>query len=112
MSKSVFNWISTEQPLLRSVGPDSQHKADRNAVQNSCPKLPVRKMSSENVSFSPRGQHPCFGRISLLVVHEQAYQDVEHWEWYPSTLLYFSSCKNFVRPLHLVCYPGSSVRLA
>ena len=39
MSKWAFDWIPIEQPLPRSVGLDSQHKADRNAIQHSCPVL-------------------------------------------------------------------------
>ena len=33
-------------------------------------RVAIRKMSSWNTSFSPRGQHLCFGRVSLLVVCE------------------------------------------
>ena len=43
MSKYVFNWLSIEWHPLRSVGLDSQHKADRSAVQCSCPKLLLGK---------------------------------------------------------------------
>ena len=43
MGKCVFDWLSTEQPLLRSVGLDSQHKADRSAVQHFCPRLLLGK---------------------------------------------------------------------
>ena len=32
MSKCVFDWFSIDWPLLRSVGMDSQHKADRSAL--------------------------------------------------------------------------------
>ena len=51
------------------------------------PWVAVRKKSSRNITFSLRGQHLCFGRISLLVACGQAEPDMEHWGWYPSILL-------------------------
>ena len=95
-STCVLVWLPVEQPLLRSVGLDSQCKTDRSTVQCSCPKVAVRKTSSGNITFSLRVQCLCLGRISLSVAYGQAQPDVEHWDWYPNTLLYFSSCQTLL----------------
>ena len=82
-------------------------------VQYSTPALvAVRKMSPGSITFPLRGQCVQLRRISLSVACGQVQPDVECWDWCPSTLLYFSSSKNFVRPLNLMCFLGSSVRLA
>ena len=94
-SKCVFVWLPIEQPLLRSVGPDSQCKTDRSAVHHSCPVLLLGETSSGNITFSLMGQHLHLGRIDLSVTCGQALLDVECWNWYPSILSYFSSCKIF-----------------
>ena len=42
-SKCAFVWLPIEHLLLRSVGPDFQHKAGRSVVQHSCPELLLGK---------------------------------------------------------------------
>ena len=100
-------WLPNERPPLRSLCSGSQCKTDGGAVQQSCPKLLLGIHLWGMFIFTLRGLVLCLGSISLSVVHGQAQLDVEHWDWHPSTLLYFSSCKNFNSPLHLVQYPDS-----
>ena len=101
VSRCVSNWLTFKQPMLRSVGPDSQHKADRSAVPCSCPELLLQNVFGEHLLF-PEGTLSKFWKD----------QPVGCIWTGPSILLYFISCKNFVRPLCLVCYSGTSVRSA
>ena len=54
--------------------------------------------------LSIEGTLSMFGKDQPVGGSGQAWPDVEHCDWHPITLLYFSSCKNFDRPLHLVWY--------
>ena len=109
MSKYVLIGYLLNDLPWRSVGEDSWHKADRSAVQDSCPEVLLGKCLL-GMSLFPWGD-------SIQVLEGwacwcgHAWLDVECWDWYLNTL-YFSSCKNFIGPLHLVCYPSSSVRSA
>ena len=110
-SKCVFIWLHIEWPLLRSVAQSSQCNTDGSAVQCSCCKLLLGNIFREHYLY-PEGTASTFRKDQPVSGMWMAWPDTEHWDWYPSTLLYFSSCKNIIRPLCLVWYPGSSVRLA
>ena len=96
---------------MRSVGLVSQCKTYRSAIQHSCPKLLLGKHHLGTFLF-PEGTASTVGKDQLVggvwtgpTKHGTLRLVSKH-------LLVLQLFQNFVRPLHLVCYLDSSVRLA